>query len=123
MRHPARGGGFRWRIVSEAGVSDGSRGVFSMAKRRRRSRVKRKRPSLILIVALLVLAAGFITRRVLAPRAMHFLTHRSATLPPKTAIAGDRDPVRPSNDDGTSERLTDSDRRALDQLVRQRSGR
>jgi hypothetical protein len=94
-----------------------------MAKRRRRrSRAKRKRPSLILIVALLVLAAGFITRRVLAPRAMHFLTHRSATLPPERAIAGDHDLGQPHND-GTSERLTDSDRRALDQLVRQRSGR
>jgi p-aminobenzoyl-glutamate transporter AbgT len=83
-----------------------------MAKRRRRrSRAKRKRPSLILIVALLVLAAGFITRRVLAPRAMHFLTHRSPTTLPATT------------DNGASERLTDSDRRALDQLVRQKSGR
>ena len=94
-----------------------------MAKRRRRqSRAKRKRPSLILIVALLVLAAGFITRRVLAPRAMHFLTHRSATLRrtgrwPAIMTRASR------TDDGTSERLTDSDRRALDQLVRQRSGR
>jgi hypothetical protein len=95
-----------------------------MAKRRRRrSRAKRKRPSLILIVALLVLAAGFITRRVLAPRAMHFLTHRSATPLPGPAMAAEPRPGEPSHDDGTSERLTDSDRRALDQLVRQRSGR
>jgi hypothetical protein len=95
-----------------------------MAKRRRRrSRAKRKRPSLILIVALLVLAAGFITRRVLAPRAMHFLTHRSATPLPGSAIAAEPWPGHPSNDEGTRERLTDSDRRALDQLVRQRSGR
>lgn len=103
-----------------------------MAKRRRRrSRAKRKRPSLILIAALLVLAAGFITRRMLAPRAMHFLTHRSATLPPEPAIAGHPEsgqsaqplqPAQPLND-GTGERLTDSDRRALDQVVRQRSGR
>jgi len=97
-----------------------------MAKRRRRrSRAKRKRPSLILIVALLVLAAGFITRRVLAPRAMHFLTHRSATSPSGPAMAGEPRPsqaLQPLND-GTGERLTDSDRRALDQLVRQRSGR
>ncbi len=95
-----------------------------MAKRRRRrpSRARRKRPSLVLIVALLVLAAGFITRRVLAPRAMHFLTHRSAPLPPQPVIAGDHDPGQPHGD-GTSERLTDSDRHALDQLVRQKSGR
>jgi hypothetical protein len=106
-----------------------------MAKRRRRrSRAKRKRPSLILIAALLVLAAGFITRRMLAPRAMHFLTHRSATLPPGLAIAGhpesgqpsqSAEPLQPAQplNDGTGERLTDSDRRALDQVVRQRSGR
>jgi hypothetical protein len=95
-----------------------------MAKRRRRhSRAKRKRPSLILIVALLVLAAGFITRRLLAPRAIHFLTHRSATPLPGPAIAAEPQPGNSSNGDGTSERLTDSDRRTLDQLVRQRNGR
>jgi hypothetical protein len=101
-------------------------GFFSMAKRRRRrSRAKRKRPSLILIVALFVLVAGFITRRVLAPRAMHFLTHRSATPPPEPAMAGEPRPGQPSQplSDGTGEHLTDSDRRTLDQLVRQRSGR
>lgn len=91
-----------------------------MAKRRRRrSRGKRKRLSLILIVALLVLAAGFITRRVLAPRAMHFLTHRSPAPPSQPSMAGE--PQQAAS--GTGENLTDSDRRALDQVVRQRSGR
>lgn len=91
-----------------------------MAKRRRRrSRGKRKRPSLILIVAVAVLAAGFITRRVLAPRAMHFLTHRSATPASQPALAGEPAPAT----GGTGENLTDSDRRSLDRLVRQRSGR
>ena len=66
-----------------------------------------------------MLAAGFITRRVLAPRAMHFLTHRSATPGPGPAIAGEGD----RGTGGASENLTDSDRRALDRLVRQRSGR
>jgi hypothetical protein len=98
-----------------------------MAKRRRRRRLrsKRKRPSLILIVALLVLAAGFLTRRVLAPRAMHFLTHRSAAPPPEPSMAGVPRPVQPAQpaSDGTGENLTNSDRRALGQVVRERSGR
>lgn len=94
-----------------------------MAKRRRRSRRKRRRPGLILIVALLVLVAGFLTRRMLAPRVMHFLTHRSAA--PRPAMAGDGGAVPPSmlpSDGGSGENLTDSDRRALDRVVRQRSG-
>ncbi len=94
---------------------------------------------MILMVALLVLVAGFITRRVLAPRAMNFLTHRCATRLP--AIAGESRPGQPAQplqstqrlqpaqplqsaqplNDGTTERLTDSDRRALDQIVRQKS--
>jgi len=94
-----------------------------MAKRRRRRpRSKRKRPSLILIVALAVLAAGFITRRVLAPRAMHFLTHRSAGPPSEPATAG-APMAGQSAENGAGETLTNSDRRALDQMVRQRSGR
>jgi hypothetical protein len=89
-------------------------------RRRRRSRGKRIRPSLILIVALAVLIAGFLTRRVLAPRAMYFLTHRSAT--PPLSIAGKPPTTQPSTD-GSGENLTDSDRRGLDQVVRERSGR
>ena len=88
-----------------------------MAKRRRR-RSKRKRPSLILIAGLVVLAAGFITRRLLAPRAMYFLTHRPASPPERTATGQSQ-----SAADSPSENLTDSDRRALDEVVRQRSGR
>jgi hypothetical protein len=88
-----------------------------MAKRRR-LRGKRKRPSLILIVALIVLASGFLTRRILAPRAMHFLTHRSGP-PPQHTVVGQPQPAAV----GADENLTGSDRHALDQVVRQRSGR
>ncbi|HEY2525644.1 MAG TPA: hypothetical protein VGI29_11345 [Candidatus Binataceae bacterium] len=92
-----------------------------MAKRRRRSRsrTRRRRPSLVLIVLLLVVAAGFITRRVLAPRAMHFLTHRSAA--PAAALRGESPQPNPVY--GADGNLTDSDRRALDRIVRERSGR
>ena len=93
-----------------------------MAKRRRRRRSssKRIRPSLILIVALAVLVAGFLTRRVLAPRAMYFLTHRSAASPPR--VAGEPVSARPRVD-GTGENLTDSDRHTLDQVIREKGGR
>src|ERR1700731_5414590 len=89
-----------------------------MAKRRRRRRAKRKRPSLVLIVALIVLASGFLTRRILAPRAMHFLTHRSGP-PPQHTVVGQPQPAA----GGEDEHLSASDRRALDEVVRQRSGR
>jgi hypothetical protein len=90
-----------------------------MAKRRRRPRARRKRPSLVLIVLLLVVAAGFVTRRLLAPRAMHFLTHRSAA--PAPALAGEPERANPAS--GADGNLTDSDRRALDRIVREKSGR
>jgi hypothetical protein len=105
------------------GDSGGALGRFArgflMAKRRRRSRARRKRPSLALIVLLLVVVAGFVTRRALAPRAMHFLTHRSAASAP--ALTGES--PQPDAVDGTDRNLTDSDRRALDRIVRERSGR
>jgi hypothetical protein len=90
-----------------------------MAKRRRRSRARRRRPSLVLILLLLVVAAGFVTRRVLAPRAMHFLSHRSA--PPAPALGGESPQPNPAY--GADGNLTDSDRHALDRIVRERSGR
>ncbi|HLK85569.1 MAG TPA: hypothetical protein VKT27_03610 [Candidatus Binataceae bacterium] len=93
-----------------------------MAKQRRRAgraRAKRTRRGLLVTIALLVLAAGFITRRVLAPRAMYFLTHRGplrASEPAADARPGDPPYSAPGED------LTDSDRRALDRVVRQKSG-
>lgn len=63
---------------------------------------------------LALVAAGFITRRVLAPHLMHFLTHRepSAEHP---VLAHGEPPQAPA------EVLTNSERRALDQIVRERS--
>jgi hypothetical protein len=56
---------------------------------------------------------------------MHFLTHRSAAPPPEPSMAGVPRPVQPAQpaSDGTGENLTNSDRRALGQVVRERSGR
>jgi hypothetical protein len=84
-----------------------------MAKRRRRK--KRRGPSLILLAMLALLVAGFVTRRMLAPRAMRFLTHRPAP------VTGH--PVGELQEPGSAERLTNSDRRALDTLIREKNGR
>lgn len=100
------------------GVGRGSWGNYDVAKQRRRRRSKkrrRRRPGLILIAMMALLAAGFVTRRVLVPRAMHFLTHRSAASAKRSAFAHGQ----PANAPG--EMLTNSERRALDRVVRERS--
>jgi cytoskeletal protein RodZ len=43
---------------------------------RRKTKQKRRRPSLLLIAGLVALVAGFLVRRSLIPSAMHRLTHR-----------------------------------------------
>ncbi len=105
-----------WCGVRRGDADDGSRGKL-MAKRRRRGRVKRRRPNLILLAMLALLVAGFVTRRVLAPRAMRFLTHRSAPATERPVV-GER---QESPDSGSAENLTDSDRRALDTIVRDKN--
>jgi hypothetical protein len=64
---------------------------------------------------LALLAAGFVTRRVLVPRAMYFLTHRTASPVKRPALAHDQPAHAPG------EVLTNSERRALDRIVRERS--
>ncbi len=49
-----------------------------MAKRRRRRRKPRRARRILLAIALGLLIAGFLTRRLLVPRALYFLTHRPA---------------------------------------------
>jgi len=95
-----------------------------MAKQRRRprrARGKRTRRGLLLTIALAVLAAGFITRRVLAPRAMYFLTHRSPVATSNPAMDSQAVPGN-SSYSAPGEDLTDTDRRALDRVVRQKTG-
>ncbi len=88
-----------------------------MAKRRQRRSKRRKRPNLFLIAVLALLAAGFLTRRMLAPRALHFLTHRSASPSSEHKLLGQGPPARQA----PGEALTESERRTLDQIVRERS--
>lgn len=87
-----------------------------MAKRRQRRGRRRKRPSFFLVAVLALLAAGFVARRVLAPRAFHFLTHRPASSSPQGPALGQQPAQQ-----GPGEALSDSERRTLDQIVRERS--
>ena len=76
-----------------------------MATARKRSVAKRgkrrRRPSVILLVILGALLAGFVTRRLMLPSAMHYLTHRSAGNPPRGAQI---DLPAPEGDHGVGDR-------------------
>jgi hypothetical protein len=63
-------------------------------------------------LALTALIAGFLFRRTMLPQAVHYLAYRPPDNPVATVDnrAGD-----------SAENLTDSDRRALGDLVRQKS--
>lgn len=97
-----------------------------MARRRRRkSRIR----NFFLIAAIALIIAGFLTRRLMVPRMLHYLNDRGAepqanSKTPDAAASqsasNDASTSRPAGDD-SSERLTDSDRRALDDLIRQRT--
>jgi len=89
------------------------------ARRRRRRGAKRTRTRrLLLLVVLGLVVAGFLTRRMLVPRALYYLTHR----PAPRATARDNDPLgasaRQPQVAGTArEELSDSDRRRLNDLI------
>jgi len=90
-----------------------------MAKRRRR---KRARVSWLFIVALALLVAGFLARRLMMPRAARYLKHYTQESPPPAAEADrDNSAAAHSNDNGSGEHLSDSDRRALDEVIRRKT--
>jgi hypothetical protein len=82
-----------------------------VAKRRKRKR----RPSLLLLIALAMLIAGFIVRRTLAPLALHRLTHRERQQPDVSGAGSD--PRLTDSHPSQDENLSDSDRLRLDNLV------
>jgi hypothetical protein len=99
-----------------------------MAKRRRRKRGKR---GWLMMVAIALLIAGFMARRLLMPGAARYLTHRAPESPAAAPQSdrsdsdrsGDNAPAAHSDDNGSGEHLSDSDRRALDQVIRRKTGR
>lgn len=94
-----------------------------MAKRRRRKRSKGV--SWLMIVAIALLIAGFMARRLMMPPVARYLAHRAedeAPAPPQSGASGaDNAPVAQSNDNGSGEHLNDSDRRALDEVIRRKT--
>lgn len=76
-----------------------------MAKKRK----KRRGPSLLLLIAIAVLLAGFVVRRTLMPQAIHYLAYRP---PDHGAVAPAAMP---------SEDLSASDRQQLDQTLKSKA--
>jgi hypothetical protein len=90
-----------------------------MAKRRKR---KRGKAGWLMIVAIALIIAGFMARRLMMPPAVRYLAHHSEDYPAAPPQAdNDHAPAAHSNDNGTSEHLTDSDRRALDEVIRRKT--
>jgi hypothetical protein len=95
-----------------------------MAKRRNRKRRRGLKTKLILIIALMLLIAGFITRRMLmptrglyrpAPQRFGASADRSEAADGPRAIAASARPA--------GENLNDVDRRELDALIRNRTSK
>jgi hypothetical protein len=82
-------------------------------------RRKRRRPPVLLLLALGLLIAGFLVRRALVPRITHYLAYRPPEHP---AVAPQADvPPDGSSSAASGERLTPSDRQGLEQVIRQKS--
>jgi hypothetical protein len=92
-------------------------------KRRRRGSSKRRgAPRLLVLVLLGLVIAGFLTRRMLVPRALYFLTHRPApgAVAPETGTSENGAQgvgTREQAGDPSDEKLTDSDRRQFKDLI------
>jgi flagellar biosynthesis/type III secretory pathway M-ring protein FliF/YscJ len=91
-----------------------------MAKRRKR---KRARVNWLMIAALALLVAGFLARRLMMPRAARYLAHYSHEYPaPQDDSNREAAPAAHSDDNNSGEHLTDRDRRALDEVIRRKTG-
>ncbi len=84
-----------------------------------RSRRKRRRMPVLLLLALGLLIAGFLVRRALVPRMTHYIAYRA---PERSTTAPQADaPPEGGDSPASGERLTPSDRRELDQVIKQKS--
>ncbi len=82
----------------------------------------------MLLLVLAVSIAGFLARRLLMPNAAHYLTSRAPEYPAQAqpthsggAQTGEAQGAG-RNGNGSGENLTDSDRRALDEVIKRKNG-
>ena len=75
-----------------------------------------------MMVAIALLIAGFLARRLMMPAAAHYLAHYTQQTPPPEETQAE--PAAPGNDNrnGSGEHLSDRDRRALDEVIRRKTG-
>ncbi len=95
-----------------------------MAKRRSRKRQRGPGVRLILIIAVVLLIAGFITRRILIPtRNLHHSEPQrfGASADSSSSASGQRAAPAPSRARTAGENLNDVDRRELDALIRSKT--
>jgi hypothetical protein len=78
-----------------------------------------------MIVAIALLIAGFLARRLMMPRAARYLTHYTQEYPAPAQPSADSNPDNAQaahpDDNGSGEHLSDSDRRALDEVIRRKT--
>lgn len=98
-------------------------------------KTRRRRLGILALAGLAALILGFLTKRMMIPSAVHYIAYRTPEQPqsvsesnPGTAAEGQsaaNDPASSNaksdaNEQGTSENLTPSDRRALDMLIKRK---
>jgi len=83
-----------------------------------------------MILAIAVVIAGFMARRLLMPGAARYLSHRTpdypAAAPQSDGQSNGTDSDNPSaahtSDNGSGEHLSDRDRHELDEVIRRKTG-
>ena len=94
------------------------------AKRPAKKKPRRRSPGILLLVALIVLILGFLTRRIMLPSAVHYLAHRPPDQPRQS---GEVESSAPTNDDASNaganrdENLSTGDRRQLNEIIKQKT--
>ena len=93
------------------------------AKRPAKKKPNRRQPGILILVALMVLILGFLTRRIMLPSAVHYLAHRSAD---ETRRAREVESPVTSDDASNAgakrdENLSTGDRRQLNEIIKQKA--